>query len=125
MALNAEIFGIEIFSSLEDVSDIAGAANSEVTLRTGTPDFETVPIALKPNMKVLGKMYRSRAKPIAEALMKADPKLATSEGIEFTVDGENLSLDNSCFTVEKENLLQGKTVDVLEVGKVVIVISRK
>ena len=125
MALNAELDGIEIFSSLEDASDIAGAANSKVVLRTGIPDFETVPTALKPNMKVLGKMYRSRAKPIAEALMKADPKLAISGSIELTVDGEDITLDNSCFTVEKENLLKGKAVDVLEVGSVVIVISRK
>jgi len=40
-----------------------------------TPDFETVPTALKPNMKVLGKTYRSKAKQIAETLIKADPNL--------------------------------------------------
>lgn len=125
MALNAELAGIEIYSSLEDVSDIAGAANSGVRLKTGTPDFETVPTALKPNMKVLGKTFRSRAKPIAEALISADPKLAASGSIELTVDGENVTLDSSCFTVEKERLLRGKAVDVLEVGSAVIVITRK
>ncbi|GFO96518.1 valyl-trNA synthetase [groundwater metagenome] len=125
MALNSELAGIEIYSSLTDASDIAGAANSEVKLKTGTPDFETVPIALKPNMKVLGKMYRSRAKPIAEALLNADPKLAASGSIELTIDNEKITLDNSSFTVEKERLLKGKAVDVLEVGSAVIVITRK
>lgn len=125
MALNAELAGIEIYSSLEDVSDIAGAANTGVRLKTGTPDFETVPTALKPNMKVLGKTYRSRAKPIAEALISADPKKAVSGSIELTVDGENVTLDSSCFTVEKERLLRGKAVDVLEVGSAIIVITRK
>jgi valyl-tRNA synthetase len=125
MALNAELAGIEIYSSMEDASDIAGAANSGVTLKTGTPDFETVPTALKPNMKVLGKTYRSRAKQIAEALICADPKLAASGSIALTVDGEDVNLDSSCFTVEKERLLKGKAVDVLEVGSAVIVITRK
>jgi valyl-tRNA synthetase len=125
MALNAQLAGVEIYSTLEDASDIAGAANSEVILKTGTPDFETVPTALKPNMKVLGKTYRSRAKLIAEALMNADLKLAISGRIDLTVDGEDITLDNSCFTVEKEMLLKGKAVDVLEVGSAVIVITRR
>jgi len=84
-------------------------------LKTGTPDFETVPTALKPNMKVLGKTYRNKAKQIAEALIKADPKLAASGSFTLTVDDEDLTLDSSCFTVEKERLLKGKAVDVLEV----------
>jgi valyl-tRNA synthetase len=125
MALNAQLAGVEIYSTMEDASDIAGAANSEIILKTGTPDFETVPTALKPNMKVLGKTYRSRAKLIADALMNADLKLAVSGRIDFTVDGEDITLDNSCFTVEKEKLLKGKAVDVLEVGSAVIVITRK
>ncbi len=125
MALNARLSGIEIYSSLKDASDIAGAANSAIRLMAGTPDFELVPMEIKPDMKILGKTYRSRAKPIAEALMNADPKLAESGSIALTVDGENITLDTSFFTVEKERLLRGKAVDVLEVGSAVIVITRK
>ncbi len=125
MALNAQLAGVEIYSTLEDASDIAGAANSEVILKTGTPYFETVPTALLPNMKVLGKMYRSRAKPIAEAILNADPKLAASGSIYLTIDNEKITLDNSSFTVEKERLLKGKAVDILEVGNAVIVITRR
>jgi valyl-tRNA synthetase len=125
MALNAQLAGVEIYSSMLDASDIAGAANSEVRLKTGTPDFETVPTALKPNMKVLGKTYRSRAKQIAEALINADANLAASGSIELNVAGEDVTLDSSCFTVEKERLLKGKAVDVIEVGSAVIVITRK
>ena len=125
MALNTQLAGVEIYSTLEDASDIAGAANSEVILKTGTPYFETVPTALLPNMKVLGKMYRSRAKPIAEAILNADPKLAASGSIDITIDNEIITLDNSSFTVEKERLLKGKAVDILEVGNAVIVITRR
>ncbi len=122
MALNAQLKGIEIYSSIKDASDIAGAANSAIKLKTGAPDFELVPREIKPNMKILGKTYRSRAKPIAEALMNAIPKLAESGSIALTVEGEKITLDSSFFTVEKERLLKGKAVDVLEVGSAVIVI---
>lgn len=124
MALNAPLDEIEIYSPLTDASDIAGAANAEVKLYQGAPDFESVPVKLKPDMKVLGKTYRSKAKAIADALKKADPKLAESGSITLSVEGEKITLDPSCFTVEKELLLKGKAVDVLEAGSAVIVIMR-
>jgi valyl-tRNA synthetase len=124
MALNTPLKDIEIYSSIPDASDIAGAANSAIKLNTGAPDFEMVPIGIKPNMKVLGKTFRSRAKPIAEALMKADAKAAESGSITIHVDEEDVTLDQSYFTVEKERLLKGKAVDVLEVGTAIIVIMR-
>lgn len=124
MALNAQLKGIEIYSSIKDASDIAGAANSAIKLKKGAPDFELVPVKIKPDMKTLGRTYRSRAKPIAEALVNANPKLAESGSIALSVDEENITLDSSFFTLEKERLLKGKAVDVLEVGNAVIVIIK-
>jgi valyl-tRNA synthetase len=128
MALNAPLKEIELYSSIKDASDIAGAANTQVKLKTGTPDFELVPTEIKPNMKVLGKTYRNKAKSIAEALKKADPKIimeqAVSGSITLSAESEDITLDTSCFTVEKERLLKGKAVDVLEVGSAIIVILR-
>lgn len=124
MPLNAPLKEIEIYSSILDASDISGAANSTIKLKSGTPDFELVPKEIKPNMKVLGKTYRSKAKSIAEALTRADMGLAGSGSITLQVEGEEITLDASCFTVEKERLLKGKAVDVLEVGTSTIVIMR-
>jgi valyl-tRNA synthetase len=128
MALNAPLKEIEIYSSITDASDIAGAANTPVRLKTGTPDFEMVPTEIKPNMKVLGKTYRRKAKSIAEALSNANPKIimeqAESGSVTLSVDGEDIILDASGFTVEKDRLLKGQAVDVLEVGSAVIVIMR-
>ena len=124
MPLNAPLKEIEIYSDIPDASDIAGAANSTIKLKQGTPDFELVPKGIKPNMKVLGKAYRNRAKSIAEALVNADMNLAGSGSITLQVDGEEITLDASCFTLEKERLLKGKAVDVLEVGISTIVIMR-
>jgi len=123
MPLNAPLKGIEIYSTIPDASDIAGAANSTIKLKPGAPDFELVPKEIKPNMKVLGKTYRSRAKSIIEALVNADVNLAGPGGITLQVDGEEITLDASCFTLEKERLLKGKAVDVLEVGTSTIVIQ--
>ncbi|MDD5474100.1 MAG: valine--tRNA ligase [Candidatus Methanoperedens sp.] len=124
MSLNTPLKDIEIYSSLKDASDIAGAANSAVKLNTGTPDFEYVPTKIKPNMKVLGKTYRNKAKPLAEALINADAQTAGSGSITLSVDGEDVTLNSSCFSVEKERLLKGKAVDVLEVGSAIIVINK-
>lgn len=124
MPLNAPLKEIEIYSTISDASDVAGAANSTIKLKSGTPDFELVPKDIKPNMKVLGKTYRSKAKSIAEALIRADLNLAGSGSITLDVDGEDMTIDATCFTVEKERLLKGKSVDVLEVGSATIVIMR-
>lgn len=124
MPLNASLAGIEIYSSITDASDIAGAANSPIKLMTGTPDFEIRSTGIKPNMKVLGKTYRSRAKTIVDALAGADLNAAGSGSVALEIDGESIVLDSSCFTLEKERLLKGKAVDVLEVGSAVIVIMR-
>jgi len=79
MPLNAPLNEIEIYSTIPDASDIAGAAIPSIKLKQGAPDFELVPKEIKPNMKVLGKTYRNRAKSIAEALVNADMNLAGSE----------------------------------------------
>lgn len=50
--------------------------------------------------------------------------LAGSGNITLQVDGEEITLDASYFTLEKERLLKGKAVDVLEVGTSTIVVIR-
>lgn len=128
LALNAQLKDIEIYSPITEVSDIAGAANSPVQLKTGTPDYELVPVEIKPNMKILGKTFRNRAKSIADVLRCTDPEVfvknAGSGSIELSVEGETVTLDPSCFTVEKQRLLKGKAVDVLEAGNAIIVIMQ-
>jgi valyl-tRNA synthetase len=124
MPLNAPLKEIEIYSTIIDASDIAGASNSTIKLRSGEPDFELVARKIKPNMKVLGKTYRNRAKSIAEALINVDLNIACAGSITLTVEGEEVNLDLSCFIVEKERLLKGKAVDILEVGNSTIVIMR-
>jgi valyl-tRNA synthetase len=128
IALNAPLKGIEIYSTIPDASDIAGAANTPVDLKTGAPDFELVPFEIKPDMKVLGKTFRNKAKTIAEALKSYDPKdlavLMDSGGITVSVEGDSVDIDPSCVKIEKERLVHGKAVDVIELGSSTIVIMR-
>jgi valyl-tRNA synthetase len=124
MPLNVPLKEIEIYSTLTDASDIAGASNSTIKLKSGVPDFEMVAREIKPNMKVLGKTYRNKAKSIAEALVNADLNIACAGSITIQVEDEEITLDSSFFTVEKERLLKGKAVDILEAGNSMIVIMR-
>ncbi len=124
IALNAPLKEVIIYSLLTDTSDIAGASNSKVMLRSGKPDFEVIPVEIKPNMKILGRTYRSKAKSIAEALKNADPKELMKEGdILIEVNGERFKLDSSCYTIKKEISLKGKAVDVIEVEDAIIAIE--
>jgi glycyl-tRNA synthetase len=52
-----------------------------------------------PNMSVLGKQYRTKAKAIFEALANATP---TAEGADVEVDGENIHIPANLFEVRDE-----------------------
>jgi glycyl-tRNA synthetase len=52
-----------------------------------------------PNMSVLGKQYRTKAKAIFDALMTATP---TSEGADIEVDGEKIHIPANLFEVRDE-----------------------
>ncbi len=122
--LNAQLKEIEIYSTIQDISDVAGAANSTIKLRSGTPDFELVTKEIKPNMKILGKTYRNKAKSISQALLHTDLKEVESGDITLDIDGEKITLDSSCFTFIRERTLGGRSVDVLEAGNAIIIIGR-
>jgi glycyl-tRNA synthetase len=52
-----------------------------------------------PNMSVLGKQYRTKAKAIFDALMTAPP---TSEGADIEVDGEKIHIPANLFEIRDE-----------------------
>jgi glycyl-tRNA synthetase len=61
-----------------------------------------------PNMSVLGKQYRQKAKGIFAALEKAEP---TPQGADVTVDGETIHIPAALFEVRDEVIdLQGEEI---------------
>jgi len=128
MALNAPLKKIEIYGTLDDAGDIAGATNSPVEVIKGEPDFEHVPVNVKPNMGIIGPKFRNRAGAIIKTLTEENPKRIAEQvaegSIVLTVDGEKLKLDPGSVQIEKEVISAGRTVDVLDVSGTVVVIVR-
>jgi len=128
MALNAPLKKIEIYGTLSDAGDIAGATNSPVEVIKGEPDFEHVPVNVKPNMGIIGPKFRNRAGAIIKTLTGENPKRIAEQAAEgcivLVVDGEKIELDPGSVQIEKEVISAGRTVDVLDVSGTVVVIVR-
>jgi len=128
MALNAPLEKIEIYGSLADITDVLGATNSPVEVIAGEPDFEHVPVNVKPNMGVIGPKFRGQAKDIINALLEENPTKIADEiakgKITVKVNGDMLELDPECVEIEKEVVSAGRSVDVLDISGVPVVIVR-
>jgi len=53
--------------------DLSGVANSPVESRMGSPEIETKPVAVRPQMKIIGPLFRDRSGKIIRALSGMDP----------------------------------------------------
>jgi len=128
MALNAPLKKIEIYGALSDTKDIAGATNSPVEVMEGEPDFEHVPVNVKPNMGIIGPKFRNRAGAIIKSLTAEDPKRIAEQAakgrIVVTVGDETIELGPEAVQIEKEVISAGRAVDVLDVNGTAVVIVR-
>ncbi|MGP8329747.1 MAG: valine--tRNA ligase [Methanosarcinaceae archaeon] len=128
MALNAPLKKIEIYGTLDDVADIGGTTNSHIEVIAGEPDFEHLPVSVKPNMGMIGPKFRKQAGAIVKVLTEENPqkiaKQAADGSIVVMVDGENITLDPESVKIEKEVVSAGRAVDVLDVSGMVVVIVR-
>uniref|UniRef100_UPI00272EE5F5 class I tRNA ligase family protein n=1 Tax=Methanococcoides sp. TaxID=1966350 RepID=UPI00272EE5F5 len=128
MALNAPLKKIEVYTSLEDASDLTGVTNSTVEIISGEPDFEHVPVNIKPNMGIIGPRFRKQAGAIIKTLTSMDPveiaEIVSKGNITINVDGEDIELEPESVTIEKEVISEGRAVDVLDVNGTVVVIIR-
>ncbi len=128
MALNAPLKKIEIYASLPDVTDIEGVTNSPVDIVEGEPDFEHIPVEVKPNMGIIGPKFRKRAGAIINALTELNPvdvaQMADKGNIHLTVDGEEIGIEPESVSIVKEVVSAGRAVDVLDVLDTVVVIVR-
>jgi valyl-tRNA synthetase len=111
-----------------DVTDLIGVTNSPVEIIGGEPDFEHVPVSIKPNMGKIGPKFRGQAKAIIDALLEENPKRIADEmargRISVSVNGEVIELEPDFVEVEKEVVSAGRSVDVLDVSGMPVVIVR-
>ncbi len=129
IALNAPLKGLEIYGALTDVMDITGATNTPVEVMAGNPDFEHVPVNVKPNMGVIGPKFKGQAKAIIDALTEANPKKLVSEmeqngKISLQTKSGIIDLAPESVEIEKEVISAGRAVDVLDVKGIPVVVIR-
>ena len=128
MALNAPLGRIRMYGSIVDVADIAGTVNADIEVHEGDPEFEHRVSGIKPNMSVIGPKFKNKAGAIIGALKSADPQTiavqVASGSILLGLKDETITLEPDAVTFEREILSGGHAVDVVEVGKLMVVIER-
>ena len=129
VALNSPLPGIVVYSDLDlETADLAGVANSPVESRTGKPSLEMKPIAVKPQMKVIGPRFRDRSQRIIMALMGMDPadiaRQKEAGSIAVDLDGEILELPPEAAEVEIQTLSAGEAVDILKTKEATVLVRR-
>jgi len=129
MALNSPLPGIVVYSDLGlETIDLQGVANSPVESRTGKPEVEMKPVALKPQMKILGPRFKDKSQKIIKILNSMDPaevaRQKASGCIKVDVDGEAIDLPPVAVELVVETLSAGEAVDVLLVGDATVLVRK-
>jgi valyl-tRNA synthetase len=128
-ALNAQLPGIVVYSDLKlETIDLQGVANSAVESRIGKPDVEMKPVAVKPQMKVLGPKFKDKSGRIIKALSGMDPVLAAAQKaagvIKVDLDGEVVEVGPEAVELVVETLSAGEAVDILTVGSSTVLVRK-
>jgi len=129
LALNAPLPGIVVYHpSILETTDLQGVANSAVESRTGKPEIELKPVAVRPQMKILGPRFKDRAGKIIKALSAMSPvgieRQRASGQIRVEVEGETVDVPTEAVEVVVETLSAGEAVDVLNVGSATVLVRR-
>lgn len=130
MPLNAEIEEIEIIGKtaaalkdgLDDIKDTTKAKKVDILT---SADLKEDVVAVKPVHSKLGPTFKGLAKSIVSKLAETDPKdVAGSlkDGFKMTIDGEDVILTSEYVEVENRLLLDGKEVETVQLGDVLIAI---
>jgi valyl-tRNA synthetase len=129
MALNSPLPGIVVYSDMTlETFDLVGVANSPVESTTGCPKIEMKPVAVKPQMKIIGPRFKDKSHQIINALSAMDPNLVASQKtagqIRVELEGEVIELPPEAATVEIETLSAGEAVDILNLGVATVLVRR-
>ena len=132
--LNAELQLVEIIGN---ESSILGCARLDIIETVKAKDLEIVPkadlteevINIKPVHAKLGPMFKTDAKQIVSAIAAMAPAdvakaLADDNGVKISVNGKNVIIGPEFLELEKRLMLDGKAVDTLQVGNILIAIEQ-
>ncbi|HPJ30722.1 MAG TPA: valine--tRNA ligase, partial [Methanothrix sp.] len=128
MALNSPLAGIEVYSDLDlETTDLSGSTGSPVTVKRGSPEIETRAVEVKPQMKVIGPVFKDRSGEIIRKLRSMDPEavaiMAGAGKIVLELGDGTAELGPEALEIATETLSAGRAVDmmVVEGGATVLI----
>ena len=130
--LNAELSMIEFVGKeaklLENSkADIAETTKAKVVEIVPEAELTEEVVAIKPLHKVLGPAFKAEAKAIVAAVAAMDvadaAKMLQAGAIEVDIDGNRISVGAEYFETEKRLMLDGKAVETIQVGNILVLIE--
>jgi valyl-tRNA synthetase len=130
--LNAELTLMELVGA---DAKILECAKADIMETTKAKEVKIAPEAkltedvtgIKPVHSKLGPAFKVQAKGIVSAIAAMDPKEAAVQlangSVELDVGGEKVSVGSEFFEVEKRLMLDGKAVDTIQVGGILVLIE--
>jgi valyl-tRNA synthetase len=126
LALNAPLGKVTIYSthSVDDAGDASRTLNAEVSWSKDRANLEQVVSDVQFNLGVIGPALRKQAKGFMDAV-KALPKdqLVNSPST-VMVNGEEIPVPDGAFSPKYAYMVGGETVDVVNVGDVIVTVQR-
>jgi valyl-tRNA synthetase len=131
MPLNAELNLVELIGDAlmlndarDDIIETIKAKNFEIVEKA---DITEEVVSIRPVHAKLGPAFKGAAKTIVSEIAKMDPnKVAAaldSGGLRMTADGEDIVLTKEFLESEKRLMLNGKQVETIQVGGILIAIE--
>ncbi len=109
----------------EDLLDATKA--EELNIAPEAELVETV-VAVKPVHSKLGPAFKAKAKGVVAAVAAMDPATAASKLAEgplvIEIDGESVEIGPEFLQLEKELMLDGKAVETLQIGNILVLIEQ-
>ena len=130
--LNAELSMIEFVGAEAKLLETSKADISETTkakevIIAPEADLTEEIVAIKPLHKVLGPAFKAEAKAIVAAVAAMDvadaAKMLQAGAIEVEIDGNKISVGAEYFETEKHLMLDGKAVETIQVGNILVLVE--
>ena len=130
--LNAELSMIEFVGAEAKLLETSKADISETTkakevIIAPEADLTEEIVAIKPLHKVLGPAFKAEAKAIVAAVAAMDvadaAKMLQAGAIEVEIDGNKISVGAEYFETEKRLMLDGKAVETIQVGNILVLVE--
>ncbi|MDR0778644.1 MAG: valine--tRNA ligase [Methanomassiliicoccaceae archaeon] len=131
MPLNAELSMVELIGDAlmlndarDDIVETIKAKDLEIAEKA---DITEEVVSIKPVHAKLGPAFKGAAKSIVSEIAKMDPKKVAaaldSGGLKMTVEGNDITLTKEFLESEKRLMLNGKQVETIQVGGILIAIE--